>query len=152
MALRNIVLDTDPQLRKKSREVVEFDAKLGKLLDDMRETMIKADGCGLAAPQIGILRRICVVETGDFFLEMINPKIIKASGSQISAEGCLSVKNRSCLVERPKCITVDYYDRHGKHHVKEVENFPAKACCHEIDHLDGILFYDKEYIDDNKRR
>ena len=145
MAIRKIVKDTDPQLRRKSRPVDMYDAKLHKLLDDMRETMIKADGCGLAAPQVGILRQICIVETEDFFIEMMNPKITKASGSQVGPEGCLSVDNRNCLVERPKYITVDYFDRDGKHHVKDIEGFPAKACCHEIDHLHGILFYDREY-------
>ena len=145
MALRNIVKDPDPQLRRKSREVDKFDDKLHKLLDDMRETMLANDGCGLAGPQVGILRRLCVVETPDFFIEMMNPVITCATGSQISPEGCLSVENKGCLVERPKHITVEYDDRYGKHHVKRIDGFEAKACCHEIDHLDGILFYDKEY-------
>ena len=117
MAIRKIVKDTDPQLRKKSREVTVFDDKLHKLLDDMRETMIAANGCGLAAPQVGILRKICIVETEDFFIEMINPRITRSAGSQISPEGCLSVDNRNCYVERPKYITVEYDDRNGKHHV-----------------------------------
>ena len=152
MAIRNIVTDSDPQLRKISREVVSFDEKLHKLLDDMRETMHKADGCGLAAPQVGILRRACIVETGDFFIEMMNPVILEASGSQISGEACLSVKNRSCLVDRPTYIKVEYFDRYGEKHIKEVENFAARAFCHEIDHLDGILFYDKEYSDGKRGR
>lgn len=148
MALRDIVLDSDPQLRKKSRPVEVFDAKLGKLLDDMRQTMHANDGCGLAAPQVGILRRLAVVEVDDEYLELVNPIIEKQSGEQIGPEACLSVKNRSCNVNRPYRITVAYLDRNGKPHRKSFEGFIARACCHEIDHLDGILFYDKEYRED----
>lgn len=145
MALRDIVQDTQPSLRKISRPVTVFDEKLAKLLDDMKETMEVADGVGLAGPQVGINRRLAVVEVEDFYLELINPVIVEASGEQIGGEGCLSVKNRFCEVKRPNKITVQYQDRYGTHKSITVEGFIARACCHEIDHLDGILFYDKEY-------
>ncbi len=147
MALRDIVQDTQPSLRKISRPVTAFDEKLGKLLDDMKETMEVADGVGLAGPQVGINRRLAVVEVEEFYLELVNPVIVEASGEQIGAEGCLSVKDRYCKVKRPSKITVQYQDRHGNHKSITVQDFIARACCHEIDHLDGILFYDKEYRD-----
>ncbi len=147
MALRDIVQDTQPSLRKISRSVTTFDEKLGKLLDDMKETMEVADGVGLAGPQVGINRRLAVVEVEEFYLELINPVIVEASGEQIGAEGCLSVKNRYCNVKRPSKITVQFQDRFGNHKSITVQDFIARACCHEIDHLDGILFYDKEYKD-----
>lgn len=144
MALRQIVKDTDPQIRKKSREVTSFDDKLATLLDDMRETMLKNDGVGLAGVQVGILRRVAVVETSaDFFRELVNPVILKESGEQEGIEGCLSVDNYNCYVIRPQKITLEYYDRYGKKHKEKVEGFDARACCHEIDHMDGILFKDK---------
>ncbi|MGN0771057.1 MAG: peptide deformylase [Christensenellales bacterium] len=145
MALRDIVKDGQPSLRKKSREVTDFDQKLGKLLDDMRETMHKADGVGLAGPQVGINRRLAVVEVDDFYVELVNPVIVKTEGRQIGPEGCLSVPGRNCNVARPYKVTVEYQDRHGKHMSLQAEELVARACCHEIDHLDGILFYDKEY-------
>lgn len=144
MALRDIVLDSDPMLRFKSRPVEKFDQKLSKLLDDMYQTMVHNNGCGLAAPQVGILRRIAVVEADNVFIEMINPKIIRSEGEQIGQEACLSVKDKSCFVNRPYVIEIEYFDRLGKKQTKKVEGFAARACCHEIDHLDGILFYDKE--------
>ena len=144
MALRQIVKDTDPQIRKHSREVTAFDQKLATLLDDMRETMLKNDGVGLAGVQVGILRRIAVVETSqDFFRELINPVILEEKGEQEGIEGCLSVDNYNCYVIRPNQITLEYYDRFGKKHKEVVEGFNARACCHEIDHMDGILFKDK---------
>ena len=144
MALRQIVKENDPQIRKHSREVTNFDEKLAILLDDMRETMIKNDGVGLAGVQVGILRRVAVVETSDeFFRELVNPVILKESGSQEGIEGCLSVDNYNCYVIRPEKITLEYFDRHGKKHKETVEGFNARACCHEIDHMDGILFKDK---------
>ena len=145
MALRDIVMDTNPQLRKVSRPVTAFDAKLAKLLDDMRQTMHAADGCGLAAPQVGILRRLAVVEADDVYLELINPTFVETSGEQIGPEACLSVKDRSCDVKRPYRITIAYQNRDGKPMRKTLEGFVARACCHEMDHLDGVLFYDKEY-------
>ena len=145
MALRDIVKDGQPSLRKKSREVTVFDAKLGKLLDDMRQTMLAADGVGLAGPQVGINRRLAVVEVDDFYVELVNPVIVATEGEQIGPEGCLSVPGRSCNVARPYKVTVEYQDRYGNHMSLQAEELIARACCHEIDHLDGILFYDKEY-------
>ena len=144
MALRQIVKENDPQIRKHSREVTNFDEKLAILLDDMRETMKKNDGVGLAGVQVGILRRVAVVETSEnFFRELINPVILKQSGEQEGIEGCLSVDNYNCYVIRPEKITIEYFDRNGKKHKEKVEGFDARACCHEIDHMDGILFKDK---------
>lgn len=142
MALRDIVKDPNPTLRKKCRPVDVFDEKLGKLLDDMRETMIHADGVGLAAPQIGILRRIAVVQVDDFYIEFVNPEIVKTSGKQVGPEACLSVPGKSCDVKRPYKVTVEYQDRHGKYMSVTAEEFIARAFCHEIDHLDGVLYYD----------
>ena len=143
MALRDIVKDPDPVLRRHSRPVEVFDAKLGKLLDDMRETMLAADGVGLAAPQVGLLRRVAVIETEDGYFEFINPAIVASSGSQRGAEGCLSVPGKSATVVRPMKVTVEYFDRKGKKHKEEFEGLTARACCHEFDHLDGVLYYDK---------
>lgn len=152
MAIRDIVKDSDPLLRKISRPVEVFDEKLGKLLDDMRETMKKADGVGLAGPQVGILRRLAVVEVGDIYMELINPEIIQTDGEQIGGEGCLSVEGRNCYVARPYYVKVKYFDRFGNQQISECEEFVARAVCHETDHLDGILFYDKEYKGKIKRR
>lgn len=143
MALRDIVKDGNPVLRKKSREVTVFDDKLGKLLDDMHETMVAADGCGLAAPQVGLLKRVAVVEVDDEYFEFVNPVIVAKSGSQVGPEGCLSVPGRSEEVERPENITVEFQDRKGNYFKGRFEGFIARACCHEFDHLDGILYYDK---------
>ena len=143
MALRDIVKDGNPVLRKKSREVTVFDEKLGKLLDDMHETMIAADGCGLAGPQVGLLKRVAVVETEDGYFEFVNPVIVSQSGSQQGPEGCLSVPGRSEEVIRPYKITVVFQDRKGNKFKGKFEGVTARACCHEFDHLDGILYYDK---------
>lgn len=143
MALRDIVKDGNSVLRKKSREVEVFDEKLGKLLDDMHETMIAADGCGLAAPQVGLLKRVAVVEVDGDYFEFVNPVIISQSGSQQGPEGCLSVPGRSEEVIRPYKITVIFQDRKGNKLKGTFEDFLARACCHEFDHLDGILYYDK---------
>lgn len=150
MALRDIVMDPDPILRKKCREVVYFDQKLHKLLDDMKETMNNANGVGLAGPQVGILRRLAVVEVDDFYVELINPKIIEASGEQLGLEGCLSVDEEHCKVLRPMKVKVQYFDRNGIEQIVEVVGLSARACCHEIDHLDGILYYDNLYVEENK--
>ena len=145
MAIRNIVIDGEPILRKRCREVEVFDDKLAKLLDDMKDTLDKADGVGLAAPQVGILKRVVIVEFEDFFLEMVNPVIVEQSGEQIGPEGCLSVPNKSCDVKRPNRVVCEYQTRHGNKKKITVEDFIARIFCHEIDHLDGILYYDKEY-------
>lgn len=146
MALRRIFQDGESVLTKVCRPVEKFDDRLGTLLDDMRETMRDADGVGLAAPQVGILRRIAVVEADDVYLELVNPQIIDFSGEQLGEEGCLSVdSSKNCRVLRPKTVTVRAYDRHGNEFEKTVNDLPARAVCHELDHLDGILFYTKNY-------
>ena len=144
MAKRLIVKVGDDLLRKRSREVTEFDERLGELLEDMRETMIAADGVGLAAPQVGVLKRAVVISPdGRDFYEFVNPVIVSSSGRQICREGCLSVPGVSGEVERPKKIEVLAYDRNGKRFVLNAEGFLANICCHEFDHLDGVLFIDK---------
>ena len=150
MALRDIVVVPNPTLRKKCRPVEVFDEKLGKLLDDMRETMNHADGVGLAGPQVGILRRLAVVEVEDFYIELINPVIVKKTGTQDGPEGCLSVPNKQADIKRPYKVTVDYQDRKGTPMTVTAEGFIARAFCHEIDHLDGILYYD--YIEKQEKR
>ncbi|HRU84982.1 MAG TPA: peptide deformylase [Eubacteriales bacterium] len=145
MALRRIVKEPDEILRKKCRPVESFDDKLCVLLDDMKETMRDAEGVGLAAPQVGILKRVAVVEVGDFYLEMVNPEIVEREGEQIGIEGCLSVENYNCNVARPAKLKLKAFDRFGKQFEIEVEGYIARACCHEIDHLDGILFTDRFY-------
>lgn len=148
MATRKIVKDGDEILRKVCKPIDNFGTKLNNLLDDMHETMIKADGCGLAAPQVGILRRVAVVEYGDTYLELINPVIIYREGEQTGYEGCLSVPNKSADITRPMIVKVEHYDRNGKKQLTTANGMIARACCHEIDHLDGILFYD--YADGGK--
>lgn len=143
MALRNIVYDDNPMIRKRSREVTDFDENLWTLLDDMYETMKKEDGVGIAAPQVGMLKQIVVIESNGMKLELINPKILQSSGSQESFEGCLSVKNYNGLVIRPQKVKVEAYDRYANKFVIAVEDFMATIFCHEIDHLSGILFTDK---------
>lgn len=143
MAIRNIVKIGDDVLRKKCRTQLEFDKKLAMILDDMADTMYAAEGVGLAAPQVGILRRFCIVDVGDGIIELINPVIVEKSGSQIGSEGCLSVPDRFEEVERPMKVTVRAQDRNGKNFVITAEGFKARAFCHEIDHLDGILYIDK---------
>lgn len=152
MAIRDIVKDGDPILRKVCRPVEVFDEKLANLLDDMRETMKKADGVGLAGPQVGILRRVAVVEVEDFFVELVNPVIVETEGEQIGGEGCLSVEGKSCYVARPYYVKAKYFDRNGVQKQVECTDMAARAICHETDHLDGILFYDKEYKGKIKKR
>ncbi len=150
MAIRNIVKDGDPILNKVCRTVIKFDDKLGQLLDDMIETMHFANGVGLAGPQVGMLRRLCVVDIGDGeIIELINPVILEQSGEQIGTEGCLSCPNVWGNVKRPMTVTVKAQDRYGNTFQKTVEGFKARAFCHEIDHLDGILFKSK-VIPDNE--
>ena len=144
MATRGIVKLGENILRERSREVTVFDGRLSDLIDDMFETMFKEDGVGLAAPQVGILKRICVVcVDGMTRYELVNPTVVKASGAQIGPEGCLSVPGRHGKVERPKKLTVKAFDRHCKEHIYHVTDMEAVAFCHEMDHLDGILFIDK---------
>ncbi|KXG75983.1 peptide deformylase [Thermotalea metallivorans] len=143
MAIRNILKDGDPTLRKKSREVEKIDQRILTLLDDMIETMYEADGVGLAAPQVGILKRIIVIDVGEGVIEMINPVIIETSGEQIEAEGCLSIPGVTGDVKRPEKVKVQGLNRQGKRIEVIGEGLLARALCHEIDHLDGILFTDK---------
>ncbi|MDE7389910.1 MAG: peptide deformylase [Lachnospiraceae bacterium] len=145
MALRDIVLEGDKTLTKKCRPVEKFDEKLAALLDDMAETLHKADGVGLAAPQVGILRRVCIVDIGDEdgVIELVNPKIVMYSGEQEGAEGCLSCPNQYGVVVRPMHVTVKAQDRHGNEFTISGSELKARAFCHEIDHLDGIIFKKK---------
>ena len=143
MALRQIVQIGDPVLRKKSKVVEKIDAKIIQLLDDMADTMYHADGVGLAAPQVGILKRVVVIDIGDGLLELINPEIIETSGEQLDDEGCLSVAGEAGAVRRPYRVKVRACDRNGNLFEIEGEELLARAFCHEIDHLDGVLFVDK---------
>jgi len=143
MAIRNIIFSDEDLIRKKSKVVTEFDERLDVLLDDMRETMHKNDGVGLAAVQVGVLKRCVVVEACGQYLELINPKILSCEGSQVGVEGCLSVKNKTGDVERPYKVTVNAQNRYGDNMVLTVEGLLAVVLCHEIDHLDGVLFIDK---------
>ena len=144
MAIRNIVIEGDEILTKKCRAVEKFDARLHELLDDMYETMVEADGCGLAAPQIGIIRRIAVIDIGDGKIELINPEIIERSGEQSMQEGCLSCPNQFGFTKRPAKIKVRAQDRNGEFFEYEATELLAVCSCHEIDHLDGVLF--KEHV------
>ncbi len=144
MALRKIVEDGDPVLRKRSREVTVFDRRLHELIDDMRETLIDAEGLGLAAPQVGVLRRVVlVIDADDNIIELVNPEIIAADGKNEGAEGCLSFPGRWGLVERPMNVTVRAQDRNGKPFEVSGTGLTARAFCHETDHLDGVCFVDK---------
>ena len=143
MAIRNIVTLGDEVLRKVCRTQLTFDSKLHTILDDMKETMYKAEGVGLAAPQIGILRRFCVIDVGDGIIELINPVITETVGKQTGNEGCLSLPGRSANVTRPMKVTVRAQNRFGENFTITGEGFLARALCHEIDHLDGILYIDK---------
>ncbi len=143
MAIRNIVQVGDDVLRKKSFEVTDFGSKTAELLDDMKDTLKKAQGAGLAAPQVGVLRRIFIVDVEEGFFEFINPQIISQKGEQFGVEGCLSVKGKWGDVKRPKTLTIKYQDREGNYHTLTANDFLAKAICHEYDHLDGILYIDK---------
>lgn len=144
MAIRNIVkMGEDDVLRKRCRRVDKFDKRLWTLLDDMADTMYEADGAGLAAPQVGILKRCIVVDVGEGLIEMVNPEILAAEGEQTCIEGCLSVPGRRGKVIRPAVVRVHGQDRKGKHIELEADGFLANAFCHEIDHLDGIIYVDK---------
>jgi peptide deformylase len=149
MAIRNILKKGDETLRKKSRVVGEITAKIITLLDDMAETMAEANGVGLAAPQVGLLRRIAVIDIGEGVMDLINPVLIEQEGVQSEAEGCLSIPGIQGIVERPARVVVEALDRNGKLQRIEGIELLARALCHEIDHLDGILFEDKviRYVD-----
>ena len=140
MAIRNIVQFGDNVLNKECRPVEKFDAKLAELLEDMTETLADANGAGLAAPQVGILRQVCVVDAGDGPIELVNPEIIATEGEQNGAEGCLSYPGEYGLVKRPMKVTVRAQDRQGNWFERTGEGLCARAFCHEIDHLHGVLF------------
>ena len=143
MALRNIVKVGDPVLAKKSRAVEKFDDRLAVLIDDMFETMYDAEGVGLAAVQVGMLRRVVVLDCGDGPIELVNPEITKTEGEQREQEGCLSLPGQYGVTVRPKKVQVKAQDRTGKWHVYTGEDLKARCFCHELDHLDGILFTEK---------
>jgi len=147
MALRKIVEQGDECLNKICRPVTEFNARLHALLDDMNETLTEANGAGLAAPQVGVLRRVCLVldEEEDAYLELINPEILETSGEQTGLEGCLSVPGKWGIVTRPNVVRVRAQDRFGNWFEVEGEELMARAFCHEIEHLDGHLY--TEHID-----
>ena len=140
MGLRKILTDKDPALHKVCRPVEKFDGRLHRLLDDMKETLADANGVGLAAPQVGILRRVVLVDTGDEVLELINPSLLETSGEQVGAEGCLSVPGKYGLVKRPNYAKVRAQDRNGNWFEAEGEELIARCFCHDLDHLDGILY------------
>lgn len=149
MALRTVRVDDDPILRKTSREVKEIDEKILELLDDMYDTMVEADGVGIAAVQVGILKRMVIVEVededGDWLaIEMINPEILERSDdTQVCMEGCLSVPGKQGEVTRPQTVKVKYQDRFGEWHTEDYDGLGAVVVSHELDHLDGVLYTDK---------
>lgn len=143
MGLRKILTVQEPCLHKVCRPVEKFDGKLHKLLDDMKETLLDANGVGLAAPQVGILRRVVIVDLGDEILELVNPELLETSGEQEGAEGCLSVPGKYGLVKRPNFAKVRAQDRDGNWFEAEGEELIARCFCHELDHLDGIVYTEK---------
>ena len=140
MGLRKILTADDPALHKVCRPVENFDRRLHKLLADMRQTLAEANGVGLAAPQVGILRRAVIVDTGEEILELVNPELLETSGEQEGAEGCLSVPGKYGLVKRPNYAKVRAQDRNGEWFEVEGEELIARCFCHELDHLDGIMY------------
>lgn len=143
MAIRNIVKFGDDVLKKECRPVEKFDRKLHQLLDDMQDTLYDANGAGLAAPQVGVLRQVCIVDVGEGPIELINPEIISAQGEQTGPEGCLSLPDEWWQVTRPMEVTVRAQNRKGKWFEVSGKELCARAFCHEIDHLHGIVFVDK---------
>ena len=148
MALRKIITQENEILRKKSKVVTKFDESLWDLLDDMKETLIKAQGAGLAAPQVAVLKRAFVIMVNNDYIEFVNPTITKVSGVQTGQEGCLSIPKRFEQVTRPQKVTVEFFDRYGNKMVLTAVDFMARAICHENDHLDGVLYVD--HVNKNK--
>ena len=142
MALRKIALEGEECLTRVCRPVTDFNSRLHTLLDDMADTLAESGGVGLAAPQVGILRRVVVIDVGDGLVELINPEIISQEGSQCGREGCLSLPGRQGIVTRPRKVTVRAQDRKGNEFQLEAEGFFARAVCHELDHLDGRVYID----------
>ena len=145
MALRNILTDGNPTLNKVCRPVTAFDERLATLIDDMKETVVQANGVGLAAPQVGVLRRVVVVDLGDEIVELVNPRILEQSGEQDGLEGCLSVPDRFGMVKRPNFVRLEAQDRHGDWYEYEGEELIARCFCHELEHLDGHLYTERAY-------
>ena len=143
MAIRNIVQVGDDVLRQKCETVEVFDEKLWTLLDDMKDTVKKEKGAGLAAPQVGVLRRVVVVDVDEGYFEFINPVILQQKGEQNGWEGCLSVRGKSGIVSRPMKVKISFFDRNGDKYLLQAKGFFARAICHELDHLDGVLYIDK---------
>lgn len=143
MAIRNIRVKGDPILKLKSRTVEKFDERLFTLLDDMRDTMYDADGCGLAAVQVGVLKRVVVIDTGDGLIELINPEITETKGEQCDVEGCLSLPGENGYTLRPAFVRVRAQNRNGEWCEYSGEKLLARAFCHELDHLDGYLYTDR---------
>ena len=158
MALRKILTDEDPALHKKCREVTDINDRIQTLIDDMTETMYHANGVGLAAPQVGVLRRVIVVDAGTGLYQLVNPVIVEQSGSACGLEACLSIPDKQGYVLRPERVVVEALNRDGKPARIEAEGYLAVALCHEIDHLDGIVFTDRaidptpEQIEEAERR
>ena len=152
MGLRKILTHRDPALHKTCKPVTNFDAKLHKLLDDMRETLLDSGGVGLAAPQIGILRRVVLVDNGEEILELVNPTLLETDGEQLGAEGCLSVPGKYGLVKRPYYAKVRAQDRDGNWYEADGEELTARCFCHELDHLDGIIYTEvmERYLTDEE--
>ncbi len=151
MAIRNIIQMGDETLRKKAFEVTDFGEKTHQLIDDMKDTLIAANGAGLAAPQVGVLRRIFLVMVDNKYYECINPVMLSFSGSQKGLEGCLSVRGKQGNVERPYKVVFKAQDRYGKPFTLKLSGFTARAFCHEYDHLNGVLYVDKAtYVEDEK--
>lgn len=148
MAIRNVVQVGDDVLRQRCFEVEEFDEKLHQLLDDMKETVKKEEGAGLAAPQVGVLKRVVVVDVKEGYFEFINPVILSQKGEQRGYEGCLSVRGKRGVVSRPMKVKMSFYDRNGEKYILQAKGLFARAICHELDHLDGVLYIDKaEFIE-----
>jgi len=152
MGLRKILTVEEPALHKVCRPVVNFDWRLRKLLEDMKETLIESGGVGLAAPQVGILRRVVLVDNGEEILELINPSLVETDGEQIGAEGCLSIPGKYGLVKRPYYAKVRAQDRDGNWFEAEGEEIVARCFCHELDHLDGIVYTEvmERYLSDEE--
>ncbi|MCL2195377.1 MAG: peptide deformylase [Oscillospiraceae bacterium] len=143
MAIRKIVRGDDPILRQKSRPVEKFDQRLAMLIDDLAHTMNVAEGCGLAAVQVGVLRRVAVIDTGDGLIEMVNPEVIATSGRQRQEEGCLSFPGERAHTVRPMVVKIKAQNRHGKWFIFKASDLKARAFLHEVDHMDGIVFKDR---------
>ena len=151
MAIRKIVRGGDPVLQKKSRPVEKFDERLAQLIDDLAQTMNAAEGCGLAAVQVGVLRRVAVIDTGDGLVEMVNPEIIHRQGRQRAQEGCLSFPGEFGDTIRPAVIKIRAQNRHGKWCFYKADGLKARAFCHECDHMDGVVFKERWVGKKNER-